>query len=133
MRGQLLAYALLIGAATGSMRAQAAPALGQNPAKIPIASFAAQPILSDPILSPNGHWIAALGRTGSTSALTIINADEPTAKPLEIPMGKAQLADINWAGERKVLLTVVGKGEIYGIELPILRLVSVDLDTQQVL
>jgi dipeptidyl aminopeptidase/acylaminoacyl peptidase len=125
-----LALALLGGAVAAPVYAQDA-----SPAKIPpriaTADFAAKPELSSPLLSPDGHWIAARGEAASKDYLAIINADDPNAQPLKVPVADAVIADMNWAGNDKLLLTVMVRAVVYGYVMPAFRLLSFDRTTRQ--
>jgi len=122
-------FAFLVAAAGTASNAQAAPEA--VPPKIPVADLAASPALSDPLLSPDGHRIAARALLGKKTLLVIINADDPNSTRVEIPTGNYNLADVHWAGSRKVLLTLSSTGFVYGMRVPIFRLVSLDLETRQ--
>jgi len=102
-----------------------------TPARLTAADFAAQPIFSDPLLSPDGHSIAVDEKRGKYSAVVVMNADKPTAPPAEFSLGNAHFEDMHWAGNRKLLLTVRSTSWLYNVELPIFRLVAVDVDTGQ--
>ena len=99
------------------------------PPKIPVRDFASLPVLRKPMLSPDGHWIAARSTADGKTDLVIVNADAPESPARSIALGKADLASLRWAGNQRLLLTVWGSQSIYGITLPFLRLLAVDLST----
>jgi dipeptidyl aminopeptidase/acylaminoacyl peptidase len=97
--------------------------------RIPIDSFAALPFLRAPVLSPNGKLIIAKAKVKDSNRLVIMNADDPTASPRQIQIGKTPITAIHWAGNDRLLLEVIGTGELYGIEIPFGRLIVMDLST----
>jgi dipeptidyl aminopeptidase/acylaminoacyl peptidase len=111
--------------------ALAAAAGAQRPARIPIQDFAALPFVSDPHLSPNGALIAARMKVNGDDKIAIVKADDPAVVPRLIDVGDAIINAIHWAGNNRLLLEVSGKGRIFGVEIPIGRLVVVDLVTAQ--
>lgn len=84
------------------------------------------------MLSPDGRLIAARTRVGDKGTLAILLADRPTEPPKLVPLGDAILADLNWAGNKRLLLTVVAKVK-YGMTdgVPVLRLLAFDLDSNR--
>lgn len=111
-------------AACGSV-ASAAPA-----PLIPIARFAELPQLRKPILSPDGHRIAARSTANGETTLVILDADHPETVINKIKIGKASVADLNWAGNGRLLLQVLSKEKLPGgDEIPFLRLIAIDVDT----
>jgi len=97
---------------------------------IPIARFAELPQLRKPILSPDGHRIAARSTANGETALVILDADHPETVINKIKIGKASVADLNWAGNGRLLLQVLSKEKLPGgDEIPFLRLISIDVDT----
>jgi dipeptidyl aminopeptidase/acylaminoacyl peptidase len=112
----------------------AVPASAAEPAKlvqstIPVSHFASLPDLYRPILSPDGHRIAARKTADGTTTLVIVDADHPLAAARAIPLGKAHVADLKWAGNQRLLLTVQSIYEINGYEFPFRRLLAIDVDT----
>ena len=107
--------------------AEAAPA--PSPAKIPVADFAALPILKKPVLSPDGRRIAARHLEDGKTSIIILNADHPETALRSFPIDKMEAFSLTWAGNSRLLLTVMGKEKVYGTEIPYLRLVSIDTGT----
>lgn len=127
MYRRVLSLTLLVAAACVSVCVDAAPAR-----QLTAADFADQPNSSDPVLSPDGRMFAVQARSGGRSAIMVMNADHPDAPSINFGLGAVALEDLHWAGNRKLLLTLRAKSSIYGIEVPMLRLVSADLDTHEV-
>lgn len=109
----------------------AAPSGALAAEPISIDDFAAQPAMRDPDLSPDGLKIAARATVGGVSKLVILNADAPTASPQIIKLGETRLSDLHWAGNDRLLLTVIGKGNVYGVIFPTTRLIVLDLTDGQ--
>lgn len=94
-----------------------------------IADFAATPIAVQPKLSADGKLLASRSYTGETSRLLIIDVDNPTAVSRNIELGKINVTGIQWAGGKRLLLTIVRNESIFGLTVPMSRLVIVDIDT----
>ena len=117
-----------------ALAAGSAPAWAENvktgPAHIiPVSKFAALPDLYRPLLSPDGHRIAARKTADGATTLVILDADHPDARPRGIPIGKWPIAALKWAGSQRLLLTVQSTFEINGFEFPFRRLIAIDVDT----
>jgi len=121
---------LLVGALAVAAPSSAAPAAAK-PALIPVADFAALPLLSKPLLSPNGHRIAARKVAEGKTTIVVLDADRPEAAPRLIDLGKAHVAGLTWAGDQRLLLTVLSERHIYhvDVDIPYLRLIAIDVDT----
>jgi dipeptidyl aminopeptidase/acylaminoacyl peptidase len=104
-------------------------ASAQAPKRIPVENFAELPFLKAPQLSPDGRLIAAKSVNKGITRLVIFSAGDPTAKPKTLDVGKITVDSIYWAGNNRLLLEVIGKDKIYGFEIPIGRLIIVDLDS----
>ena len=123
---RILLWAGLTLAAT---EARAAPAQPRPP--IPVADFAALPVLTKPLLSPDGRRIAARQVAAGRTTLAILDADHPDAVARTIALGEAEIAGLNWAGNDRLLLTVLTTRHIYhvNVDLPYLRLIAIDVST----
>jgi len=104
--------------------AESAPAI--PPPRISLKDFASLPVISRPLLSPNGHRIAALSKSDSKSKLVILSADDPQARPSAIALGSTNVAKMRWAGDHKLLLTVEATQKWEGEDISFLRLLSID-------
>jgi dipeptidyl aminopeptidase/acylaminoacyl peptidase len=114
----------------GSASAFASPPESSPPAKIPIERFAALPVLTRPILSPDGHRIAARSTSVGNVTIMILDADHPEAPARGIAVGKARIAALTWAGNDRLLLTIRASEKLAGgYDLPFLRLIAVDIAT----
>ncbi|WP_294121400.1 alpha/beta fold hydrolase [Sphingomonas sp.] len=101
----------------------------QTARRIPVEDFAELPFLRTPVLSPDGQHIVAKNVIKGVSRLLIINADHPGPDPKIIPVGKITINAVHWAGNNRLLLEVIGKDKLFGFEIPIGRLIVVDLAT----
>lgn len=101
------------------------------PPTIPVADFASLPVLRKPFLSPDGHWVAARRTADGKTTLVILDADRPDAPARPIELGKAYVYALTWAGNQRLLLTVMAKQHLYhvGVDLPFLRLIAIDVAT----
>ena len=108
----------------------------QNPApaaKVSAAHFAALPELERPLLSPDGNRLAARATADGKTRLVIFDANRPELAPKIIGLDKVELAALRWAGNSKLLLTVVVSQKIAGNEIQFLRLIAVDIATSRML
>jgi dipeptidyl aminopeptidase/acylaminoacyl peptidase len=108
--------------AAGEASAQPAP-------RISIEDFAAFPVLRSPTLSPDGKRIVARADVEGSTHLVLLNADDPSAAPRRIAVGKTPITAIHWAGNERLLLEVAGSGDVMGIAVTFGRLLVVDLPT----
>ena len=104
-----------------------AVAAAQPAKRISIDDFAELPFLQTPQLSPDGRQIVAKAVVKGSNRLVILNAENPEATPKSIEVGKTTINAIHWAGNNRLLLEVIGKDQLYGFEVPIGRLIVVDL------
>ena len=96
---------------------------------IPIARFAALPEMRKPILSPDGHMIAARSVTNGQTTLLVVDADHPE-KTRRINLGKMTVTDVNWAGNQRLLVQIRSSEKLGpDDEIPFLRLIAMDLDS----
>jgi len=118
-------------AASGAGPVSAEVAKSPLPAKISVAQFAALPVLRKPLLSPDGHHIAARKVADRKTTIVILNADRPEAPAQSIELGKAQIYALTWAGNQRLLLTVLSTRHIFhvDVDIPFLRLIAIDIAT----
>lgn len=102
------------------------PQQAASAARIAVKDFAALPIMSRPILSPNGRHVAARSVADGKVRLVILDADRPTEKPTVISIGATSIASLKWAGNQRLLLTIQETEAIGGEEIPYLRLIALD-------
>lgn len=123
MRTSLLLVALAL--AAGASVAQTTPL----PQRIPVASFAELPAIQNPVLSPNGHRIAADSIRDGYVTILIIDGDHPEAAPKAIPAGKTTIRHMRWAGNARLLVQVEQTMQEGQNKIPYLRLIAVDVDS----
>jgi dipeptidyl aminopeptidase/acylaminoacyl peptidase len=58
-----------------------------------------------------------------------MDSDHPEAAARAIPIGNTQVAGLKWAGDQRMLLTIQATADFYGVEVPIRRLIAIDVDT----
>ncbi|QNP44245.1 hypothetical protein H9L15_07200 [Sphingomonas daechungensis] len=121
----------LIGLALAATIACAAPVHAEQAVpKLPTTVFAQLPAMRKPVLSPDGHRIVARATTNGRGRLVLLDADQPEAKPKVIDIGTANVAALQWAGNKRLLMQVLSTDYIYGVvPVPILRLLAIDTDT----
>jgi dipeptidyl aminopeptidase/acylaminoacyl peptidase len=102
-----------------------------KPALIAVADFASLPVLTKPLLSPDGHRIVARKVADGKTTLVVLDADHPEAATRTISLGDGQFYGLTWAGNDRLLLTVLTIRHIYhvDIDLPYLRLIAIDVAT----
>jgi dipeptidyl aminopeptidase/acylaminoacyl peptidase len=98
-------------------------------ARIPVSKFTFSPSLEKPVLSPDGRLIAALRVIDDKTTLLITDSDHPDAPAKAIPVGKATISDMKWAGGKRLLLQVRLMENNGERKVPILRLASIDIDS----
>ncbi len=126
---KLWLFGALALAVSGGGSASAEDVKAPPPKVIPVSKFAALPDMYRPLLSPDGHRIAARKTADGATTLVIVDADRPTAQARGIPIGKWPVAGLTWAGNQRLLLTVQSTFEINGYEFPFRRLIAIDVDT----
>jgi len=104
--------------------AAAAPALVKPTAE----DFGALPILSRPVLAPNGQRVAAEGLSSGKTAILIIDISTPDKKITPVWVPKDHKVEwMRWAGNDRVLISISAAGKFMGEEMQITRLIFVDL------
>lgn len=124
-----LRWVAVLAAMASSISAMAGSPPTSSTPKIPVADFASLPIVHRPLLSPNGHRIAAQSIADGKTKLVLLDADRPEARPSVIPLNETKVASLKWAGNQRLLLTVQSSEKIRGEEVPFLRLIAIDLAT----
>jgi dipeptidyl aminopeptidase/acylaminoacyl peptidase len=99
---------------------------------VPAEAFAELPFISEPVLSPDGVSIAAKALVAGKTKLVVFKAADMSRPPLVFEMDDKKINDINWAGPNRVLLTIGMTMEVYDQQVPISRLLSIDVTTNAV-
>src|SRR5262245_6379215 len=121
-----LRWLLLLAAIASPAAVSAESAPTSPPSRISLKNFASLPVISRPLLSPNGHRIAALAKSDNKSRLVILSADDPQARPSAIALGSTNVAKVRWAGDQKLLLTVEATQKWEGEDISYLRPLAID-------
>jgi dipeptidyl aminopeptidase/acylaminoacyl peptidase len=101
-------------------------ATAQKPPRLPTSAFAAKPVFSTPLLSPDGkRFVYRDGRGGKTS-LSIVAIDGMAVQATGIPE-KVDLEWFRWAGNDRILLSVSKLVDYFGEEARRTYLLSYDL------
>ena len=110
----------------------AVPASAAPPAAvqhIPAATFAALPLIQKPVLSPDGHHIAAQSVADEKTKLVILDADHPEAAARAFPVGKPNIVEMRWAGNNRLLLQLRLTEKVDGTDIRFFRLIAIDIET----
>jgi dipeptidyl aminopeptidase/acylaminoacyl peptidase len=119
----MLVGALAVVSAASNLTAAPAPL-------IPIAKLAALPVLRHPILSPDGHRIAARSVADGETTLIVLDADNPGTVQRRIMIGKATVSGLTWAGNGRLLLQILANEKLPGEgQVAFLRLLAFDVDS----
>lgn len=131
------AIVVALGATAAVAQATATPApaapraAAGAPAQIPVEAFGDLPFLSDPALSPDGQQIAARIFEQGHERIGIWNASGERVAPRVISVGNFQLKWVRWAGDNRLLVSVQTTVSIYGMPVPISRVLTYDLATRR--
>jgi hypothetical protein len=119
-------------AGTLTTAAQLVPAAPEpRPAKIPAAAFARSTGLGGMTLSADGNLIAFSSMAKGVPTVAILNADtRELVQSFDVP-DKYELQGYDWAGHKRLLLTLATKFDVGGETVRATRLVSYDTVTKQ--
>ena len=97
------------------------------------ADFGARPVMSGPVLAPDGMHVAARGLIEGKPVVLLIDISQPARRvnPVGLPKGH-QVEWIRWAGSQRVIVSVSRKAALMGDEVRMTRLVELDLGNGQV-
>jgi dipeptidyl aminopeptidase/acylaminoacyl peptidase len=117
----LLALCIVVGTANGAA------------ARVPLETFAANPAMDPPRMSPNGKHIAVATRKGKAETVLIYDVDAPstTLIPIDIPKD-VEVDWVDWANDDRILIgaskpsTERWYGTTYNTSLS--RVIAVDRD-----
>jgi dipeptidyl aminopeptidase/acylaminoacyl peptidase len=99
-----------------------------------IEALSELPFLTDPALSADGYRIAARVTTEGKNWIGVWDLRAaPDAPPHQLSTGDYDIRWLRWAGPRRLLLGVLMTRRYMGIDVPLTRMVSVDVDTWQVM
>lgn len=96
-------------------------------ARVPLESFAADPSMDQPSISPSGKYVAVPVRKADEQMIVVVDLDAPTdAKPNAIPMGKDIEVDwVRWKNDDRLLVGLVKDGDT---DKALARAIAVDRD-----
>src|SRR5688572_26818636 len=122
------AFALIVAASFAAWLPAAGAIEGPNAEPIPTEAFAALPLVSDPVLSPDGERIAARVYRDGRERLAIFRLSGRSAEPPSIiDLGEDNdLRGWEWAGNDRLLVRVVRVEGFYGQEVPVSRVIVYD-------
>lgn len=121
------ACALLM-AAPAAAQTATPPAVTPALAKPSAEDLGALPVLTRPMLSPNGQRIAAEGLSNGKTAILLIDISTPARKisPMWVPKDH-EVEWMRWAGNDRLLVSISTAGKFMDEEVRITRLIMVDL------
>ena len=118
-------------AVTPTTAAQLVPAAPEaRPAKIPVEAFAKDSGVGSPTLSADGNLLAFSTMVGDVANVTIINADTKAVVQRFAVPDKYELYDFEWAGSKRLLLSLGTKFDVGGETVMASRMVAYDIATQ---
>jgi dienelactone hydrolase len=114
-----------------AVAAQAAPAPSPPP-RIPAEAFGALPFLSEPAISPDGHHLVAGSAVDGKKGVILADLEKPDYAIGAIPLpDKVDVTRVRWAGNHRVLISLLMPTKLLGIELRVSRLLLYDIDAKQ--
>ena len=109
----------------------AAPCLAQDSSHPPVEAFATLPTISDPVLSPDGKYLAMIQDYKGRPAATIRQLDSLAAPPVVIPYTDGFIVGVDWANDHRLLITINLNARVLGDDVnPWFRTVAIDPDGQ---
>ncbi|MBO9715189.1 prolyl oligopeptidase family serine peptidase, partial [Sphingomonas sp.] len=129
----VLAGALaLLAAGTAAAQQPATSAAGIDAATPTAADFGALPFLTQPLLSPDGKQLLAIGQFGGKKMVLVINVDDPKTGMVRFAApDKNQIEWVRWAGSRRILASLSRADSLMGEDVRVTRLMMADLDTHK--
>jgi dipeptidyl aminopeptidase/acylaminoacyl peptidase len=100
------------------------------PARIPSATFATQPTLRGPKLSPDGLKLLASTTSGGRDGIAIFTLADGTYDSFGEPE-KAEIAWYRWAGPGRILVSIASTVPYFDDEARLTRLLAYDLATKK--
>jgi dipeptidyl aminopeptidase/acylaminoacyl peptidase len=107
-----------------------APSAATPPGEIPSAIFAKQPVLSGPLLSPDGLKLLAGTTIGGREGVAIFTLATGAYDSLPAPE-KGEIAWYRWAGTGRILISIASTVPYFDDEAQMTRLIAYDLTTQK--
>ena len=99
----------------------------QAQAQVPSAAdFATRAFLNSPEMSPDGTVIAAVQKRDAGDIVAILNAAGGLRETVDL--APYDVYDLNWAGNRRLLISVEADGTALGQDIRMTRLIIYDLD-----
>jgi dipeptidyl aminopeptidase/acylaminoacyl peptidase len=110
-----------------------APVATAPSAKLPVEAFGALPFLSGPEISPDGRHLVAGSVIGGKKAVVLADLDAPgySLQKIALP-DNVEVIWTRWAGNGKVLLSLLVPGKLYGVEFKSSRMLVYDVQARTV-
>ena len=119
-----------VGVAAPHATARESEAAPPAAVRIPIEAIGRRPFLEAPRLSPDGTLIAATVDVQGTPALAVLNLFDRSKDMRMIGVGDYEIRWYRWAGNDKLLISLLMDGKYYGYDVRVSRLVMYRLSTQ---
>jgi dipeptidyl aminopeptidase/acylaminoacyl peptidase len=126
---KLAAAALLVSLASGPAQPEPAAA----PPLIPAEAFGALPFFTAPEISPDGTHLVAGSVSDGRKAVVLADLTRPDYALARIDLSdKFEMVWARWAGNQRVLMSLIIPTKLYGSEIRTSRLFLFDLATRQI-
>jgi dipeptidyl aminopeptidase/acylaminoacyl peptidase len=107
-----------------------APSLPARPGLIPATAFGKRPFMERPRLSPDGTRFAATVDVNGKPALAVMHLFDRAKEMRLIGVGDHEILWYRWAGNDRLLISLLMEGKYYGYDVQVSRLVMYQLSTQ---
>ena len=127
-----IAAVFVLAPPVGAQTAQ--PAQPAATERLPIEALSELPFLSDPTLSADGNRIAARITSQGKNWIGVWDLRSAIDTPPHLISAQAfDVRWLRWAGPHRLLLGVLVNSRYLGVDVPVTRIVSLDVDTWQAL
>jgi dienelactone hydrolase len=126
-------FTAVLGAAFASLLAASAPlASHEGPAlAVPTAAdFGSSATFGSPVLSPDGRRMAGLSAVNGEHVITVadLTKAEPVLSTIKVP-AEMDIGWLRWASGERLLISYHARSSLFGLLLPVTRLLVVDIAT----
>jgi dipeptidyl aminopeptidase/acylaminoacyl peptidase len=121
---------LMLSLVAALLAATPARAASPPPPLIPVEAFGALPSFSNPHISPDGKRVLAIAMIGGERAVVVYDLAGDGTHFTRLNLGSdLEVMEARWAGDHRVLLSIYGTNQVYGLTVAMTRLFLRDLDT----
>lgn len=104
-------------------------ALAADVERLPVEAFGKRPFIEDPELSPNGEMMAAKVDADGKEVVAIFNLVHKEKGTKMVSIGDHEIRWFDWAGNDRVLISLLMDATIDGFETKATRLVSYEISS----